>query len=287
MAPDLRRSLDDLGARYRPVGYVVRLVRRWSACNGTTAANSIALYGFLGLFAVTLLGVAVVGFIDAQHRTMTTQITDYLGLSGGASRVVERAVENARRSRRFASIVGLSGVVIIGTSFANSIATAYNLAWKVPNRPLLVQRARDFAWIVGFTLLLGASIFVTVWWTHLGDGLAPMVLLFALVSNAAIWAFTAWWLPNRTTTWRVMLPGIVVGAVALEAMKIVGGIVVPNLITHASQLWGTIGVVFGLLSWMLVFSRIVVLVTLVEADAGARPPGHEKKRGARGDRAPR
>lgn len=274
MALDLRRRTDALAARNRPFGYVMRIVRRWSTANGTTAANSIALYGFLGLFAVTLLAVAAVGFLDNRHRDLTTQITDYLGLSGGASRVVTQAVDTARRSRRFATIVGVAGIVVIGTSFANSIATAYNLAWGVRNRPLLAQRARDFTWIVGFSILLGAGIFLTVWWAGAGAVLAPMALLVALVTNAAIWVLTAWLLPNRTTTWRVMLPGIAVGSLGLEAMKVVSGVVVPRLIAHASQLWGTIGVVFGLLTWMLVFSRIVVLVTLIEADSADhhRPP---------------
>ena len=269
VALDLRRMIDDWSARNRPFAYGVRIVRRWSAAHGTTAANSIALYGFLGLFAVTLLAVAAVGFLDSQHRDMTGQITDYLGLSGGAARVVEQAVSTARQSRRFASVVGVVGVVVIGTSFANAIATSYNLAWGVQNRPFLVQRLRDFGWIVGFSVLLGVGIAVTVWWTGLGEAVAPLALLIALVNNAAIWALTAWWLPNRHASWRVMAPGIVVGAVALEAMKIVGGVVVPGIIAHASQLWGTIGIVFGLLTWMLVFSRIVVVVTLVEADAGA------------------
>lgn len=289
MALELRRRIDDVAARNRPFAYVVRIVRRWSAANGTTASNSIALYGFLGLFAVTLLAVGTVGFLDSRHRDMTAQITDYLGLSGGAARVVDRAVTTARQSRRFASFLGVAGVAIIGTSFANAIGTSYNLAWGVRNRPLVAQRLRDLAWIAGFTVLVGLSILVTVWWTHLGDGLQPLVLVFALISNAAIWAFTAWLLPNRAATWRVMLPAIAVGAVALEVLKIVGGVVVPRLIAHASQLWGTIGIVFGLLTWMLVFSRIVVLVTLVEADVGAHhpPPDPTKKRGARGERAPR
>ena len=274
MPLDLRRRVDVLAARNRPFGYVMRIVRRWSTANGTTAANSIALYGFLGLFAVTLLAVALIGILDAQHRSMTQEITDYLGLSGGAAKVVERAVDTARRSRRFATIVGVAGIVVIGTSFANAIATAYNLAWGVRNRPLLAQRVRDFVWILGFSALMGVGLGLTVWWTRMGEVVAPFALLIALGTNAAIWVLTAWWLPNRTTSWRVMLPGIVVGAVGLEAMKIVGGVVVPRLIEHASQLWGTIGIVFGLLTWMLVFSRIVVVVTLVEAEAGEhhRPP---------------
>jgi membrane protein len=64
--------------------------------------------------------------------------------------------------------------------------------------------------------------------------------------------------------WRALLPAAIVGAVGLEILKVLGGIVVPRLVERSSALYGTIGVVFALLAWLLVLGRLVVIVSIVE-----------------------
>ena len=43
-------------------------VRRFNQLNGRANAAAITLYGFLALFAITLLAVAVVGFVDSGRQ---------------------------------------------------------------------------------------------------------------------------------------------------------------------------------------------------------------------------
>ncbi len=52
---------------------------------------------------------------------------------------------------------------------------------------------------------------------------------------------------------------------ALEALKVVGAYAVPQLVRHSSEIYGTMGVVFALLAWLLVFGRLVVYTAIVEA----------------------
>ena len=275
MALDLRGRVDRVAERVPPLAYALRVVDRYNDVHGNVVANSITLTAFLALFALTLLAVAAVGFLDRTNVDVAKEITEALGLSGDAAKVVTQAVETARNSARFATVVGFIGVVTIGTSFTNAIGTAYNVAWAVKGRGL-IDRARGLAWLVGIGVLFGLSIVVTDMWAGFPRYLEPTVLLLTVSINAVGWAFTSWWLPNRRITWRAMLPAVLVGAVTLEVLKFVGGVWVPRLIANSSELWGTIGAVFALIAWILIFGRVVAYVAIIEVleaeRIGEKPP---------------
>jgi uncharacterized BrkB/YihY/UPF0761 family membrane protein len=73
-----------------------------------------------------------------------------------------------------------------------------------------------------------------------------------------------------------MLPAAMVGAVAFEVLKFVGGVWVPRLISNSSELWGTIGAVCALIAWILVFGRVIAYVAIIEVleaeRVGVKPP---------------
>jgi membrane protein len=70
-------------------------------------------------------------------------------------------------------------------------------------------------------------------------------------------------LQNRSVDWKSLLPGAVVGAVGLEVLKAVGAIYVPRVVSSSSALYGSIGIVFAVLAWLLFFGRLVVYSTVV------------------------
>ena len=275
---DVRGRVDRVADRFPPLRYFLDIQNRYERLHGNVSANSITLTAFLALFAMTLLAVAAVGYLDRSNVDVAKAITDGLGLSGDASKVVTDAVNTASKSARFATIVGFLGVITIGTSFSNSIATSYNIAWGVRNRGL-VERLRGLVWLLGFALLGVASIMATTLWTRLSTQLSFVVVIVTMTANTALWLFTSWWLPNRKITFRAMLPSAVAGAAMLEALKVIGGIWVPRLVANASDLWGTIGSVFALIAWILFFGRVVVYVTVMEVleaeRIGQKEPYHD------------
>lgn len=260
----MRRHIDRVAAKFPPLKYALQIQDRYEALHGNVSANSITLTAFLALFALTLLAVALVGYLDRSDVDIAAEITKWLGLSGDAADLVTNAVRTASNSARFATVIGFVGVLTIGTSFAGAIATSYNLAWDVKNRGL-IERARALVWLLGAGVLVSFSVWTTVLWTRFPSELAFLVVIATLIANAVLWLFTSWWLPNRKTTFRAMLPAAMAGAAMLEALKVIGGIWVPRLVTRSSELWGTIGAVFALIAWILFFGRVVVYVTIIEA----------------------
>ncbi len=250
----------------------VEVQRRYVEVRGSALAASITLYGFLALFAVTVLAVAVLGFVSAGGANVAQTITKQLGLTGQAAHTVHQAVDTARHRRAAATVIGLLGLAWTGTSLGIVIADAYNAAWHVDRRGL-VDRAIAALWMVGAGLAIAAGAFATAAWSVLPGVFAPLVIVVSLATDVALLVWTSWILPNRRVPVRALLPAAVAGGAVFEALKLVGAYVVPNLVAHSSELYGTIGIVFALLAWLLVFGRLMVYVALIEARGWDRHHG--------------
>jgi membrane protein len=249
------------------VDWVRDVQRRYTQIGGQALAGGIALYGFLAVFALLVLGVAVLGFLSVGDKGLAHSITGDLGLTGDAARIVRDAVDAARRSRRLTTAFGVVGILWLGTSFSLTIAAAYDAAWRVPGRGLR-SRAKGLLWLIGSAVLLGVAGLTTSLWSVLPGVFAPLVVIVTLAGNTALWLWTSRVLPSRATTLGVQLVPAIVGAVALEILKVLGAYVVPHYVSSSSELYGALGVVFALLLWLLVFGRVVVYVAVIEALRG-------------------
>jgi membrane protein len=244
--------------------------RRYTEERGSALAASITLYGFLALFAVTALAIAVLGYLSAGGAHVARDLPNQLGLSGEAARLVRNAVDAARRSRAVATVVGLVGLAWTGTSLAIVVGDAYNAAWRVD------RRAIGLVWLVGSIVPIAAGAGATALWSLLPGFLAPLVVLVSIATNTALFTWTSWILPNRRVPVRALVPAAVLGGVALEVLKVLGAYAVPHLVARSSEIYGTIGVVFALLAWLLVFGRVVVYTAMIEARSWERTHGDQR-----------
>lgn len=246
------------------VSAALDIQRRYVDARGSALAASITLYGFLALFAITVLAIAVVGFVSAGDTHVARDLPNQLGLHGEAGRLVQRTVDEARRSRAVATIVGVVGLAWTGTGLAIVVGDAYNAAWRV-NRRGLMDRVHGLAWLAGAVIPIAAGAGATALWSLLPGVFGPLVILISLATDAALFTWTSWILPNRRVPVRALIPAALIGAVALEALKVVGAYAVPHLVARSSEIYGTLGVVFALLAWLLVFGRVIVYIALIEA----------------------
>jgi membrane protein len=260
-----------------PLRHLLEAMRRWHwfdrlarvherslELHGSQMASSITLMAFLSLLPLLVVGIAVLGFWSAASSDLTNELIDGLGLRGSsAAETLVEAVESAEHSRRTASIIGLLGLLWTGLGLVGALQTTWNVCWQVQGRGLR-DRLVGVVWIVGGGLLLIATIGLTILarfaeeWAEvvsLAGGLVPGTLLF-------------WWtsrvLPNRDVGWRPLFVPAVLGAVAFEILKYLGAFLVPLLVTRSSALYGSLGVVFALLGWLLVLGRLIVYVAVLE-----------------------
>jgi membrane protein len=230
---------------------------RVGAVGGGPLASSIALAGFLSLFPLLLVGIAVLGYVSASNTDFASEVIDQLGLQGKAADQVLDVIHSAEDSRRTASIVGLVGLAWGGLGVAGALEAALNATWQVTGRGI-TSRLVGAAWLVGAGLLfLGSTALGPLLNELPGPATAPTVVAGFLLDVALlVWMFVV--LTNVDLPWRTHLPGAVSGGVGLAILKVVGSVYVPRIVASASALYGSLGVVFAILAWLALSSRLVV-----------------------------
>ncbi len=258
----VKEKLDELGERWKWFGTVLAVQKRYSELNGNYLASSVTLSAFLSLFPLLLFAIAVIGFIAADTPNLGRDVVRELGLRDDAARSITAAIDQARQSRRAASIIGVVGLLWSGLGLVAAFQYAINAAWQVTGRGWR-DKLKGLMWLGGSTLLFLTSFATSQVIRLLPSFLAPLGVLAGLSVNLGLWVWTFKVLATRDVGWKALLPGALVGALGLEVLKFVGGYYVPGAVTSASALYGTLGVVFATLAWLLFFGRLVVYAAVV------------------------
>jgi len=255
-------DIDRWRARFGWLDAFMRVNERFGAVGGGPLAASIGLAGFLSLFPLLLVAIAVVGFISSGDTEFAGEVVRSLELQGRAAEVVTDALSAAEGSRQTASIVGLAGLLWAGLGVVGTLQHACNAVWQTRGRGLL-DKVVALGWLAGASVLFLAT-------TALGPlaGLVPgpaVVPLVAggLVISTALFTWTYTFLGNQSAPAAAHLPGAILVAVGFEVLKLVGGVYVPRAVSSSSALYGSIGVVFAVLAWLMLYARLIVYGAVV------------------------
>jgi membrane protein len=269
----------------------VAVQKRFGALKGGSLAAAVTLQSFLALFPLLLALVAIVGFFSAHSSTdVAGRIIGEFGLTGDAATAMRDALSTAEESRRTASVVGLVGLAWSGLGLVAALQYAYDQVWQVESRGVK-DKAVGVMWLVGAALLFvgGAAITTVLRWVP--GFVTPVGALASIGISFLLWWWTSKALPNRDVGWRPLIPGAIAGAVGLEILKVVGAYYVPKAVSSSSELYGSIGIVFAILAWLLLFTRLVVYseilnVVLWERRVGTQRALIEVPRGVLSDQTP-
>lgn len=249
--------LDRWRARWPALDVVLRVTDRFGAIGGGPLSASIALSTFLSLFPLLLVGIAVVGFLSSGDADFTARVVEDLGLRGRSAEVVTDAIAAAEDSRQAASVIGLAGLLWSGLGVVGSLQTAIDAAWQETGRGL-VDRLVAVRWLAGAGLLLVASGSLGRLVGLLPGWAVPLTILLGLLVSTLLFVWTYASLCHARVGWRAHLPGAVLVAVGFELLKVVGAVWVPRAVASSSALYGSIGVVFAVLAWLLLYGRLLV-----------------------------
>src|SRR5205807_5117020 len=167
------------------------------------------------------------------------------------------AVAAAERSRKAASLVGFAGLLWSGLGLVGALQFAFNGVWQVNDRGVR-DKVFGLFWLGGAALLFVGGAVATTALRWLPGVLAPLGILVTFAVSLGLWLWTLRVLPNTKLPWRALLRGALLGAVGLELLKAVGAYYVPRAVASSSQLYGSLGIVFAILAWLLLFGRLVV-----------------------------
>jgi membrane protein len=257
-APENPSLLDKIATKAPFLKPVAAVQRRYGDIGGNQLAAAFTLQAFLSIFPLILVAIAALGFVAAgSHTDVAGRLVSNLGLKGESAKMLTDAVGSAERSRKAASLVGFAGLLWSGLGLVGALQYAYNSVWQINDRGMK-DKAFGLFWLGGAALLFVAGAAATTALRWLPGFLAPVGILIAFAVSLGLWLWTSRVLPNRTVPWRALLPGAILGAVGLEVLKAVGAYYVPKAVASSSQLYGSLGIVFAVLAWLLLFGRLVV-----------------------------
>jgi membrane protein len=245
---------------------------RFGAIGAGPLASSIGLEMFLSLFPLLLVAIAIAGFLQAGDDAFARDVISSLGLRGNAAQTMQDSLETAAESRQAASIVGVVGLLWSGLGVVGAIQTGINTAWQTQGRGL-VDKAIALLWLGGAAVLFGLTGTAGTLAQFVPGFAAPLTILVGLAVNVVLFLWTFSLLGNQHVGWRVHLPGAILAGIGFEILKAVGTIVVPRSVANSSALYGTLGIVFAVLAWLLIYGRLMMYAAVLnvvrhEAHAG-------------------
>jgi YihY family inner membrane protein len=247
--------LDRLQQRNRVLALPFAVVRKFGDDQAGNLAALLAYYGFFSLFPLLLVLVTVLGFVLAGHAGLQQRILDSaLAQFPVIGDQIKQDIGSVRGSG-VALAIGLAGTLWGGLGVTQQAQNAMNTVWGVPRSRwpnFWLRLARS----IGILLVVGLGAICATFLSGLGtvSGLRALgrALPFAgtLVLNLALILFAFKVLTSAPVSWRRLLPGTVLAGVCWSVLQVVGGYYVTHQLKTASQVYGTLALVIGLLSWL-------------------------------------
>ena len=265
-------AVDGFQQRHRALAFPIAVWRKFSDDRAGNLAALVAYYAFLSTFPlllvlVTVLGMVLSGSPRLQQDVLNSALTEFpvIGTQLKAN------VHSLGRSG-VGLVVGLVFTFLGARGVANAMQNAMNEVWAVPRR---ARPGFPSSWLRSFALIavIGLGVLVTTvlsgvgsWSGHTFLGAWGKVLVVAISFALNVGLF---WLGLRTATaaqvsWRDLRDGAFLSAFAWQVLQFLGGYVVAHSLRHASAIYGTFGLVLGLLAWFHLQAQLTLYA--VEAD---------------------
>jgi uncharacterized BrkB/YihY/UPF0761 family membrane protein len=215
------------------------------------------------MFPLLLVFVTVLGYVahddpQLRHDLLNTALADFPVVGQELRRNV-----GALGGNGLALVVGLLTLLWGSLGVAQVAQHVMAQVWNVPGarRPGFVPRlVRSLLVLAVLAIAVVGTAALTTVATLLPGGSAVPILSTALVVVLNVGLY---WLAFRVLTpkeiaTRDLLPGAVLGGIAWTALQALGSWLVARQLRHTSELYGTFGVVLGLLFFLYAASQIMV-----------------------------
>lgn len=264
----LVRRLDRAAQRRPWLAFPYAVTKKFGDDQGGNLAALLAYYAFLSIFPLLLVFTTVLAYVlhgspHLRERILHSALVEFpvigdqLRTQGLHGHWYVLAVSGA------ISLWGARGI-------ATAAQNAWNSVWNVPyaRRPgFLPTLARSFALLV----VMGAAVLITGFLSSIGESGGPAgiltragLFLGSAVINVGVFLLAFRLATAREVALRCMVPGAVVSAVVWQGLLVAGTLLVGHQVRHQQSLYGTFGVVLGLLGWLHLQATLTLYA--VEAD---------------------
>ncbi|MEA2485845.1 MAG: rane protein [Actinomycetota bacterium] len=226
----------------------------------TLVAAGMAYYFFLAIFPAL---IALVGLLGLAHINPSGLINSIrTSLPGGAGTALTKAIAQADKPSKGASLIAVIGGIIVAVFSASSGMVAMqkglNIAYDVPkDRKFLPARAIALVLLIAVALLGGVpSPFFSWGQSTIYTVLGYIISIVAVIILFSIFYYLA---PNRESpSWRWVSAGGILGTVLWILVSIALGLYVANFNSY-SKTYGPLAGVIVLILWLFLSSLAVLI----------------------------
>jgi YihY family inner membrane protein len=255
------RSLDRRQQRSRRVSFVAAVIKKFSDDQAGQLAALIAYYGFVTIFPLLLVLVAVLGFVLQGDPDLQREILE--GTLGEFPIVADQLKLHSLAGSSAGLTIGGLLSLVAGLGITGATQTAFDRIWSVPlrQRPnFLVARTRGLGRLalLGALFVLGttAAGFVGASSHSALEVIAAVAFAFAI--NLALFMTAFKVLTDVEVSWSELLPGVIVAAFCWQALQHLGGLYVDHLLRRTAPLYGVFAVVLGALAWLYLGAQLTM-----------------------------
>ena len=265
---------DQLQRKHGVLGFPYAVVKKYGDDAGGREAALITYYGFLSIFPLLLLGVAVLSRVLASRPDLRGRLINAV-VPEALRSTVEHSLA-ALPTSTLPLVFGLLGLLYSGTGVVFSVYQTLNHVAAVPHRlraPFLSRYIRVFVMLA--TLLLGGlavgalTVVATALPGQPGIQRAAAVLGSALVIFGVL-LLAAKLLLVRPAPVRVLWPAAVLGAVVVTLVLTVGAPLLARLVAKAGPVYGSFATVAGMFALLYLVGQGLVYAAEVAAVRYAR-----------------
>jgi membrane protein len=260
---------DRLQRSHGVLGFPYAVVKKYGDDEGGRQAALITYYGFLSIFPLLLLGVAVLSKVLADHPDLRRRLITEIVPQALQPTVAQSAATLPTSTIPF--IAGLIGLLFSGTGVVFSAYQTLNHVAAVPHRlraGFVSRYVRVFVMLA--VLLLGALAVGALTLVATALPGEPAVQKAAAVLGSAVAVFAvlllgAKLLLTRPAPLRALWPGAVLGAAAVTVVLTVGAPLLARLVVKAGPVYGSFATVAGMFALLYLVSQALVYAAEVAA----------------------
>jgi membrane protein len=222
--------------------------------------NAIDFSGQIMLFGAGLL-VSLLPFVILLSALASQRVDDdislRLGLDRRAAGIVDHLITSAPATVNAATITSLIFVTAGMFAVASSLQQIYEKAFGQDHRGLR-DWYRLLAWIVVLclTVTLESVVGRPVRDAPAGGWLAPLV---TVVIMAPFFWWTMDFLLAGRVPWRKLLPSAVLTGIFYGGLGVFSRFYFSGTIISDSKTYGTIGAIFGIMTWLIAIGAVIIL----------------------------
>lgn len=243
-----------------------RCLASFAAIRGVDRSMVIASQAFTALIPLLIIvsALAPTGDRDAVGDLLIRKFE----LDGSSAEAVQQVF--TRPAGASTGVLSLVLLLFSGVSLTRRVQRLYLDAWRVPPRP--GPRAT-------LNAALGlAALLVEVALLYLARSLIrelPLERLLgtpaSFLGGAVLWTGIPWLLLDRRVSWRRLLPGGLLTALATAAFGAATTVYMPHQMEAYSARYGLFGVTLAIVGWLVCVSFLVVTVTVLAAELDRAP----------------